>query len=184
MKKVLFTSILLSVLFLFNSCDKLKELNTIRIPISSMSINLDNILIDPELRSSTAELNSFSATKTISYSSIDGLSEDANKYKSHIESITAGSGSITITSTDGVGTVVKDFVLNVAGISPDFTVADYSLGTAYTQNVKEYANKLVLKVLLSNSLDVKISGKTDVPSGKNLRVKITLENVELVAKIL
>lgn len=164
----------------FAGCDKINE--SIEISLPSVTIELEDVLVEDGSQKSV--LNPFNVTQTLSYSSIVGLSEEAEKYKSNIETVKADSAAIIITATDSLGTVVEEFVLKVSGLS-DFSVPRYNLDTPYaTDDLKTYLTQLIMKLLLNDSIDLNLSGKTDVSSGENLKIKILLEDVTLIAKIL
>jgi len=167
-------------LLAFSSCDKINE--TIKIPLESITIELDNILVE-DSSSQKSAFNYFNVMQTIDSSFIKGLSEEAVKYQSHIESIEADSACIIITTTDLSGTVVEEFLLKADGLS-DFGISEYLLGMSYMNGVEAYITQFMLKLLKDNSIDINISGKTDVQSGEKLQVKITLTNLTLIAKVL
>ena len=129
-------------------------------------------------------MNSFDVTQTITYEALIGLSEEAIKYKDRIENIKADSAAIIITTTDDEGTVVEEFVVKVDKLS-DFVIEHYSLGTTYTNDkVEPYISQLLLQILLKESININISGKTDIASGEKLKVTLMLENITLVARLL
>jgi len=168
--------ILLASLLAFSSCEK----NTIDIPLSSATIVLDDILV---VDASKSTMNSFSVTQTIDYESIAGLSDEVDKYRSHIQSIEADTVYITITTTDGEGTVIENFLIKVNGLN-DFSIPQYDLGTVYTaSHIPAYVTQLMFKIMNGNSLELNISGETDVASGEYLQVEITLKNVVIKAKV-
>ena len=179
MKKITIISVLLASVLAFYSCENFNP--PIEIPLSSVVIELDDIEVANDAK---GELNSFSTTQNVSYSTIVGLTEEALNSMSRIESIDVNSLFITITSNDEMGTVVEDFVIKVDQL-PDFTIDQYLLGTSYTvPNIGTYASQLLMKILSNESVDINLSGKTDVTSGENLKVTITLNDVILVAKVL
>ena len=158
------------------SCENQK----VKIPVKNLTFEFDDIKVDEATKD---VLNSFNVTQVINLSTLKGLSEDALKYKSKVTVVETGTTSITIYSVDDVGTIVKEFVLHTSGVGT-FNVPHYDLGTPHIDNVQDYAANLLLKLMLNNTATVNISGKTDIPSGKNLRVAITLEDVTLFANIL
>jgi len=173
--------LLLVGLFLFSSCDKITKHE---IKVSSMSIELDDIMI-PSGTKSTAneELIFFSASQTLTLSILQGLSEEAIEYKDKIESIEVGSASIILYSTDEAGTVVKEFVLQAVEID-NINIDEYVLGEIYTDGVQRFADNLLLKLFTTDNVTINTSGKTDITSGENLKVKITLEDITFLANIL
>jgi uncharacterized protein YjdB len=182
-----FQLMLLVCLFAFYSCDKIDDAATTDVKVSSVTFELDDILVEENSTKSTLddELNVFSATQTILLSDLQGLSDDAIKHASKIESVEVGEASIMITTTDSVGTVVKEFVLQVTGISSSIGIAQYDLGTTYLgENMQDFVNQLLLKLFISKEAELTASGKTDITSGEKLKVKITLEDITLVAGLL
>jgi hypothetical protein len=180
---------LLACMFAFYSCDKIKDATTTEIKVASLSIELDEITVDDgSTTKSTADddgLNYFTTIQKLSLDDIEGLSEDAIKYRSQIESVEAGPTSITITTIDSVGTVVKEFVLGANGVATAINVAQYNLGDVYTgDNLQSFAQQLLMKLFLTNEATLNTSGKTDITSGEKLRIKITVEDVTLIAGLM
>jgi len=174
--KSLFLVLLASVL-VFSSCDKT---STVDVPLDNVTIALNDILVNDASKST---MNSFSVEQIVSDKMIEGLSDDAVKYRSHIESISADSVYITITSTDSKGTVVENFLIEADGLS-DLSILRYDFGTEYSaSNLPGYVTQLFMNVLLNGSVKLNISGETDVVSGETLQVKISLVNAVLKAKV-
>ena len=174
--KSLFFILLASVLA-FSSCDKT---STVDVPLDNVTIALEDILVSDASKSTT---NFFSVTQPVTYAMIAGLSDDADKYRSQIESITADTVYITITSTDNAGTVVENFLIKVDNLD-DLSILRYVIGTEYmANNLSDYVMQLFKKLLKEESVELNISGETDVASGESLKVKITLINVTLKAKV-
>jgi len=180
--------VLLACFFALSSCDKV----TTTIDVGTLSIQLDDITVGDAAVKSTGmvkfaddALNSFYAEQTLSMSMLAGLSSEAEEYQSRITKVEIGpESSITITTTDGNGTVVEDFEMKATGVKT-LSVPEYRFGTPYTGNIEEFATQLLMKLFTgSNGVPITVSGKTDVESGKNLKVKIVLSEVSLVAKVL
>ena len=170
-----------SVFFLLFSCEKVEELLTIKVPISTFSIEIKDIMVGE----SNEDLNPFGVVQIVGVNSIDGLGEVGRKHLSHITKIESGSGSITITSDDGSGSVVESFVLGLDGLNSDLYIDQSTLGVAYTdESTNDYLNKLMMKILLDGNLNIRVSGKTDASTGKTLKARIKLENVVLHAKLI
>ena len=185
--------VLLACMFALCCCEEVKDKVTVKIPINSFSIQLEDITVGATAAKSGVivkladedELNSFHASMNVSMDMLSSqLNTEIGKYQSNIERIEIGStSSITVSSTDENGTVVKDFLMEATGIS-NFAVEQYILNTAYSENIEEFATQLLMKVLFSESVPLTVSGKTDVVSGEKLKVKITLNEVSLIAKVL
>ena len=174
-------------LFTFYSCDKVKDATTTEIKVSSVSFELDNITVEEDLSKSTADgLNIFNATHEVTLNDIQGLSDDAIKYASKIESVETGDASVTITTTNEDGTVVKEFVLTATGISSSINISQYNLGEPYTDfaNMQDFVTQLLMKLFVNKSANLTASGKTDITSGENIKIKITIEDITLVAGLL
>jgi len=173
--------ILLASLLAFTSCDKN---STIDIPLSSVIITLDNIMVD-DASNLKSTMNSFAVTQIIRYSDIEGLSDEAKKYQGNIESILADSIYVTISTTDEEGTIVENFCIQVNGLN-DFSISEYFFGTLYTaDHLSEYVSQLLTKIMKSESgAAINVSGETDVSSGESLKVEITLRGVTLKAKVI
>lgn len=171
--------ILCACMLAFSSCEK----NTIDIPLSSVTIELDDIVVDDGSHSKST-MNPFSFTQTISSATIKGLTDDAKKYKSRIQSMSADTVFITITTTDGVGTVVENFTLKAEDLFT-YPIPQYHLGTAYTDSqLTDYAVQLLKKIMTDDSVNISILGETDVPSGDHLKITITMKDVVMAAKII
>jgi len=182
---------LLACMFALCCCEEVKDKVTVKIPIDSFSIQLDDITVGATDAKSgvmvrlAEELNSFHADKVISMDKLNSeLADKAEEYQSKIEKVEVGpTSSITVTSIGDNGTVVKDFLMEADGIN-SFAVAQYNLNEAYSENVEEFATQLLMKLIVSNSVSLTVSGKTDVVSGEKLKVIITLNEVSLIAKVL
>jgi len=181
---------ILAVLILpFYSCKDTK----LEIPIPSATIDLGNVLVGggPSSvkgvqRVGAGDLISFNETdKVITMDDIKGLTDQALEYKSRISEIEIGTASITITAPDdATGTEVKDFVLDVTGVGK-LEIPQYNLGTSYAaEDVVVFAKDVLAKLLSDDEITVSISGKTDVTSGKNLNVRIKLDDMKLIADLL
>ncbi len=186
MKTVSFFSVLFLSVFLFLSCDKIEELVVVKIPIESLTIHIKDIPVGSPVAGSTDNdgLNPINTTKVLGYSSIEGMTEKDKKHLSRVTSIKSGSGSITITAADANGCIVKNFTFESENINPDFKNNHCSLGMDYTKDIASYADRLMMEILFNGDQDLLVSGKTDVPSGKMLNVKIVLRDIILSAKII
>jgi hypothetical protein len=180
--------VLLACLFAFYSCDKVKDASTTEIKLDGpVSIKLDNIVVIDGTTKSTANeiLNYFSGTKSINLTDLQGLSEEAIKYRSNIESVEVGSTSITITTTDSAGTVVKEFLLTANGVANSINVPQYDLGSVYSGNMQDFTTELLMKLFSnSNGVTMNTSGKTDITAGEKLEIEIILEDITLIANLL
>jgi hypothetical protein len=181
--KVKLSLMLLACVFAFYSCDKVKDATTTKIPVSSVSIELDEITVTGA-KSIAEVLNSFSAEQLIKLSDL-GLSGDAVKYSDKIKSVEVGGPtSVTITTTDSVGTVVQEFTLQATDVTT-LNVPQYNLGTPHSGNdIQVFAQQLLTKLFANNSATVTASGKTDIISGEKLKIKIVVENITLIASLL
>ena len=174
-KRYSILGIVFAGLALFNACEKPL---TIEIPLQSVTIELDDVTVGDSVTQKST-FTAFNAVQTISLNSIEGLSEQAMAHIKHIKSAEVGEASIIITSTDEEGTV-EEFVLSASELG-NFNIPHYELGTVYTDNVKNYASQFIMKLLKNNSLDIRVSGKTDVPAGSHLKIKIVIDNITLLA---
>ena len=181
MKIVSFFLVVFGVIFSLCSCEKLEELTVVKIPVSSSySIEIEDIKVN----ASNEGLNTFDGAEFVGVSSIEGMRENERQYISHITKIKAGSGSITITSNDGSGSVVKDFVLKADGFGSDFSISQCAFGEPYTEGVADYLNGLMAKLISDGDRNIRVSGKTDASAGKTLTVKITLDEIVIYAKVI
>jgi len=179
--------VLLACLFALYSCDKVKDTTKTEINVESASIELDEITVSATKSTADDDLNPFAASQIIKLEDIQGMSSDAVKYRSQIESAEVGPVSIEITTTDDNGTVVKKFILQATGIGSNFTVDEYKLKEVYTPDMEKlqtFANQLLMKLFVSNSVEVSASGLTDIISGEKLIIKITMKDIKLVANLL
>ena len=178
-KNVVKTMFAVCLLACYSCGDKL----TVEVPISSMTIELEDILVE-DSSGHKSTLSPFSATQTILLSSIQGVSDEAMEYRSKIESIEVGAtSSISIIATDSVGTLVEEFLLSANDVG-DFTIPQYNLGMLYSDNIHDFASKVLTKLFVSEEVTLTASGKTDIPSGKKLKVKIMLEDIRLITNVL
>ena len=183
-----FQLVLLACLFALYSCDKVEDATKTEIPAFSASIELDDIIVSATKSTADDDLINFSASQVVKLEDIDGISEDAIKYRSNIESVSVGSASVLITTTDSVGTVVKEFKLSATDISSSINITEYELGTTHTadlENLQTFCNQLFMKLFSSDSgVKISTSGLTDITSGEKLKVTITMENITLIASLL
>ena len=177
--------VLLAGMFALYSCEKV----TIDVPVDSIVVELKDIQVveGPVAKSGMArlsaddELNEFLETREVKLSDLS-LENEVTKYQSRITDATVGTASITITSAGGGGTVVKDFLLQVDGVHR-ISIAQYNLGTAYTDDLQDFCQKVLLNMFLNGKISVTVSGKTDVTAGEKLNVIITMDNVVFKAKL-
>jgi len=180
--------VLLACFFALSSCEKV----TTTIDVGDLTVQLDDITVGDDgaksagiVRLAEGALTPFSASQTLSMDMLAGLSSEAKDYQSRVTKVNVGpETSVTITSTDGNATVVEDFKIEAAGVQT-LSVPEYHIGEPYTENIEKFATQLLMKLFTSsNGVPITISGKTDVVSGKNLQIEITLSDVSLVAKVL
>jgi len=178
-------AIVIACMLPFFACDKITKTD---VKVSKATIELEDIVVQegtPSKGQLDDELNYFSASQTIYLNQIEGFTEEVLKHQSKIDDITVGTATITITAIeDETGTVVKDFLLQATGVSPNISIPQYDLGTAYTGNVQPFATALLLKLFQASSVTVNVSGKTDITSGKNLKVKIEMGDMVFVVKLI
>ena len=178
--------VLLACLFALYSCDKVKDTTKTEINVESASIELDEITVSAT-KSTAGDLNPFAASQIIKLEDIQGMSSDAVKHRSNIESAQVGPVSIEITTTDDNGTVVQNLVLQATGIDSNYTVTEYKLGEVYSpdmEKLQKFANLVLMKLFVSDSVEVSAAGVTDIISGEKLRIKITMKDIKLTAKLL
>jgi len=170
-----------------------------KIKVESMVIELDDILVGEPAQviargdGDEVPLNTFSATRTISLDSIKGITnnemEQILDYQEQIVSANAGNVTIAITSTDSEATVVRDFSLTANGFTTSIYIEQYDLGTPLVAAAfTAFANELLMKLVMSsfaglNEVTFNISGLTDIPTGENLNVTITLGDVIFEAEV-
>ena len=179
--------VMLACLFAFYSCDKIKDATTTEIKVSSVSFELEDITVEEVATKSMADgVNIFNATHEVTLNDIQGLSDDAIKYASKIESVETGDASVTITTTNEDGTVVEEFLLTATGIGSSIYIPQYNLGETYTDfaNMQDFVTQLLMKLFFENSANLTVSGATDITSGENIKIKITIEDITLVAGLL
>ena len=179
--------VMLACLFAFYSCDKIKDATTTEIKVSSVSFELEDITVEEVATKSMADgVNIFNATHEVTLNDIQGLSDDAIKYASKIESVETGDASVTITTTNEDGTVVEEFLLIATGIGSSIYISQYNLGETYTDfaNMQDFVTQLLTKLFFENSAMLTVSGATDITSGENIKIKITIEDITLVAGLL
>ena len=170
------------------SCDGIKDNAKTEIKAGTVSIDLD-VPVDSTI--AKTDENRFVARQTINLSDIKGLSEEALKHKDKIESLTIGNNtSITITVTDGPGTYVKRFkmseMMSANSVKGDLQIVQYELGNThiFSNSDKNLVERWLTNLFLNGSITLDILGYTDVPSGENLKVKITIDDLRLIAALL
>ena len=178
--------VVLVVGLLFYSCgDAIDDATKIDVPVSDVAVELDDILVEDGKKSLNRKsdddedgLNYFEANQTIYLDSIGSLA-DVMKYQSQITDVTVEEASICIVAADDEnGTLIKDFVLKAVGVA-DLSIPQYNLGENFSEEMLPFATSFMLKLLLTKSVEIKVSGETDVSSGKALKVKITLGEMTL-----
>ena len=185
-----FQIILLACMFALCSCEAVKDKLTANVDVGSFTIELDDIVVGDDGESKSAivrlaeevVLSPFSGQQVIRMDMLH-LSVNIEEYLTRIEEVIIGSASITVTSTDENGTVVKNFLIKATDI-PNFSVAHYELNTSYSEGVNEFAVKLLTKLFNGNSVTIAISGETDVVVGEKLKTTIALSDVVIKVKVL
>ena len=170
----------------FYACDKAK----VDVEVSSATIALDDIVVQDGTTAMSKSrksdtLNYFNVSQTIYLSQIEDFTEEVLKHQSKITDVRVGTAAITIIADDDeTGTVVEDFVLEAVGAAT-LNIPHYELGTAYNpENVPSFAAAFLLKLFQASSVEIKVSGKTDVTSGKKLKAKIEMEDMVFVVGLL
>ena len=183
-------AVLIACLLPFNSCKKSEDdVTTVNVPVDkAVTIELKDILVEDGTSSKSSKsaddevLNFFNISQMIYLDSIESLA-DVMQYQSKIKSLEVGTASITIIADDEeTGTVIKDFVLTAKDASV-LSIAEYELGTVYSENVQPFVNALILKLFQTKSVSINVLGKTNVTSGKNLKVEIELGGMVLTVNL-
>lgn len=186
--RVIFLGMLLVSAGIFCSCEQVKDSTTTDISVTSASINIDEITVDSlDAKSTADELNFFSADKEIKLEDLSGLSDDAIKYSSKIESAKVDSAEVTINIVESAGTIVKEFKISADDVNGNFFVETYDIGTTYVvdnTSAASFAGKLLTNLFLNRSVTLHVTGKTDIPSGDKLTVQITFKGIVLTASLL
>jgi hypothetical protein len=179
----LFSLMLLACGFIFFSCE-----NTTDIKLSSASVELDETTVEsPASKGQTAELNTFSATQVITLDNLQGLTDEANKYRSKIQSVRIdGKITVAVIAIGEEDKIVEEFVMTGNEGVGSFNVDKYKVGTPHVvgADAQTFVTNLLLRLLANKSVSITVSGKTDIESGKKLKVKITAANLVLETKIL
>jgi len=172
--------------FVLYSCDKV----TVDVPVESIVLELDDIPVVGASASASAmslksadELNSFDVSRDIALNDLS-LGSNITKYQSQIKDAKISTATIVITAPAGEGTVIKNFSLQVTGVSKVFTIDEYTLGTEHTADLKSFCEQTLLKLFSDGSIHIKASGETDVTAGEKLTVTITMGDVTIKAKAL
>jgi len=168
----------------FSACDKVKDATSTDVKVDKATIELTDIAVQEPTRADA--LNPFGATQTIFLSQIEGFTEDLMQYQSKITDINVDAMTITILASDDEdGTVVEDFNLSADGVGSELSIPEYSLGTAYAvAGAQPFATALMLELFKVSSITMHVEGKTDVTSGKNLQVKIEMEDLVFTVGVL
>ena len=187
--------------FVASSCGG--NIPTVKIPVESMSIELNDILVEPPVSAQVIAkgfddddeepLNYFSATRTISFDSLKGIAEDAMaqilEYQTQILSANVGNATITFTS-NGEGTFVKDFLMTTSADHTDLYIEQCTLGTALERGddfIDFFSGHLLIffnpVAIGAGEFTLNVSGFTDIPIGESLSIKISLGNVVLEAEV-
>jgi len=174
----------LACILSFYACDKVKEATETDVKVDKATIELNDIVVQDGTRADV--LNPFSATQTVLLSQIEGFSDDLMKYQSKISDIKVNAMTITIIASDDEdGTMVQDFNLQAEGVAPKLSIPQYTLGEAYNaENAQPFATALLVKLFQAGSVTMTVEGKTDVTSGKNLQVKIEMEDMVFTVGVL
>lgn len=178
--KIKFSIMAIACLFVCYSC---KNNGDIKVPIKSMSFEFDDIEVG--LPAESVPLNTFSATRTFSIDSVKGITSDEMlkflKYQKQICASVVGGAKITCTTNDE-GTVVKDISITASGCPTNLYVERCNLGTALERG-NDFTGFFSLHLhaffhpFAINELTLTVEGFTNVPTGKNLNIVITLSDV-------
>jgi len=182
--------ILLACIFALCSCEAVKDKLTVDVDLGSFSIVLDDIEVGDGdgVKSSIVRLDGddlpylIKDNRVLSSTTMPDLPANISEYE--VVEIEIGSSCITVTSLDGNGTVVEDFLMIATGITPNFSIADYALGVAYCEADLENFVVDLLKKLIAGEVTLNTTGKTNVAPDEKLKVTIQLNLVRLKTKLL
>ncbi|MDR0844518.1 MAG: hypothetical protein LBN71_04795 [Tannerella sp.] len=169
---------------LWASCDKIKDAASKDVVVKSIKVNIDDVTVGSVLRaglragSEEPQLSSFSASRTLKFSELEGMSDDIKKYDpSHFKVISVGESSLVVTPVEGHGTVVKNFSIVAGTLS--YNVASYTFGDTYSDSgLVLFTFELLEQIRKAkDGVLVTVKGETDVPDGEHVNVKLTLNNV-------
>ena len=182
MKKLFFMSAVCAIFFLFSGCDEIKKLSVVDVDIPNVEFSFPAMEID----ATRADMHSFEWTENVSISNLG--SKVAGYNISYCKGATCESASVRIYPVNaGVEGKVENLRIEViGGSSPPapFTKSEYILGeTCSDAALKTFAEKLLFN-LLTQEFTLKVSGKTDLPSGELIAAEIAILDIKVKIQLL
>lgn len=168
-----------SGILLLSACDKVEDALTKDIEVKNIKLNITTPVTDSDLRS---DLLPFGGEITIDYN--DPQLKDFKSYLSLIDKIQVDE-VIIISTTDGDGTIVKDFNLTSAKVGVNYTIPSYEFGKEYVDTKLPAITKDILNAVLNKEVvDLKITGLSDEKAGKNLKHQIWIKKGFIRVKLI
>jgi len=172
-------------LSIFSSCKQIDKATTISVSVPDFTVDIPATL--SSVNSSSAlraagDFRDFSGSATIDLS--DPNFAELAKYKDMITSVNVGTAVVTMTAS--TGTAAKNVVTSASGVTPDYTISSYTFGDQFSMpDFVTYTNKVFNQLIKAGSLNVSISGQTDIDDTTGqVIVSIHFGNIEVKAQIL
>ncbi|MDR0686254.1 MAG: hypothetical protein LBF79_02160 [Dysgonamonadaceae bacterium] len=164
------------------SCEEIKNLTTLEIPVKALEINFNAATPEniPDVRQSTAAtepgMRTFNGKDTIKIDSEEF--EPYAKYANLVKLIKVSDVKVTITSDNG-GSVCKNVTLKSSALNSSWSCEEYALNTPVqaSQELNDLIHKLLDAVLQEDDIDFEFYGETDAPNGSKINIKLTINGV-------
>jgi len=166
-------------LFAFGACSQIEKASTVSVSVPDFTVDIPVTI--SELRAA-GDFKDFSGSSTISID--DPKFSDLAKYKNMITSVKVGTATVTMTAS--TGTTVQNIAFSATGVSPDFTIGSYTIGTEYsTPEFVSYTNNVFNQFIKAGNINVSISGQTDIDENTGqIIVSIHFGNIKVRAQLI
>jgi len=162
MKTNYFCFVLALGMFVLGACKQIDKASTISVSVPDFTVDIpvtvSSVNASSALRAD-GDFRDFSGSAIIDVN--DPNFAELAKYRDMITSVSVGTASVTMNSSSG--STAKNITLSATGVTPDFTISSYTLGTDYSlPELVTYADKVFNQVVKAGSLTVSASGQTDI----------------------
>jgi len=166
-------------LIFFGSCKQIEKASTITVSVPDFTVNIP---VTVSALRAAGDFKNFSGSATIDIS--DPKFADLAKYKDMITSVKVGLATMTMTAS--TGTTVQSATVSATGITPDFTIGSYTIGTEYSSpELVSYSNKVFNQFIKAGNINVSVSGQTDIDETTGqMTVSLHFGNIQVKAQLI
>jgi len=181
MKKINVLMIALATLAL-SACSSLKDAAIVKVDVADFNINI-TADVGPTRSGEgiTRTGNPFGGSYVLSINS--SQFSNLRPYRNLMSGITIEDVAITITKSGGGSGTATNIILSATGVSPNFTLASYTLGQKIQGNAAllNFIKSTILQLKTNDNVTVSIAGETNVTSG-SLDVVIEVKGIKVLVE--